>query len=408
MKRLLAIVLCILVCFINPLVAFGEMSPSLKAAFVRDGNLWIKKGNDERQVTKGRKVANPRWSSDGKWLAYFEENQDKKKVWLYNLHSEKKEIVFTGNPSNIQWASNQNSLAFQEDERLYVKNVFSERHKLISSDVGNYSWHPNGKSFLTSTNSELTPDGWTDIELHEIVIKDGQIKKSHLFTLPAYSLGSEDFGIGTSIFKWSPDGKWISFIKYPTASLSADSNLLYVLSADGKHLIKLDQMLNEPSWFQWAPNRKLLAYIGGINRMSIMNKFLKVKELPAASLGTLTPDGFVDRDFTWHNDVVITVARSKESEWSNNPTERPMPTLYQIDLESKEQKKITRPEDGYGDFNPKYVPKSNQLAWVRTNREKSDVWIADGNGRNAKVWITDIDLGEDFYERWDWSKVLSI
>ncbi|MGP4080925.1 hypothetical protein ACTWQL_13520 [Pseudalkalibacillus sp. R45] len=116
----------------------------------------------------------------------------------------------------------------------------------------------------------------------------------------------------------------------------------------------------------------------------------------------------MDRDFTWNDDVVITVARSKESEWSNNPTERPLPTLYQIDLKSKEQKKITSPEEGYGDFNPYYVQKSNQLAWVRANREKSDVWIADGTGRNAMVWITNIDQGEDFYEKWDWSKVLSI
>ncbi|MGP4080926.1 hypothetical protein ACTWQL_13525 [Pseudalkalibacillus sp. R45] len=163
-----------------------------------------------------------------------------------------------------------------------MKNVFSEKTKRIASNVANYSWQLDGKGFLTSTNSELTPDGWTDIELHKFVLKDGQIEKSHFFTLPAHSIESEDFGIGTSIFKWSPDGKWISFIKYPTASLSADFNLLYVLSSDGKHLIKLDQMLNEPNWFHWAPSRNLLAYIGGINRMSIMNKFLKVKELPTS------------------------------------------------------------------------------------------------------------------------------
>ncbi|MGP4080927.1 hypothetical protein ACTWQL_13530 [Pseudalkalibacillus sp. R45] len=55
MIRLLAVVLCILVSFIIPQAASGETHNSLKAAFVRNGDLWIKEGNDEKQVTNGKK-----------------------------------------------------------------------------------------------------------------------------------------------------------------------------------------------------------------------------------------------------------------------------------------------------------------------------------------------------------------
>ncbi|WLD92010.1 translocation protein TolB [Alkalihalobacillus sp. AL-G] len=408
--RKLSIIIVIIISFAIPQTASAQTDPAVIAAFIRDGDLWVMEGDTERQITKGKKIASPRWSFDGNWLAYLEGNQDKQNVWLYNIDSGKKKLIFKSDTSNLQWASNKDVLAFQAGEILYVKDARKSKKaaKRIATEVGNYSWLPNGNGFLTSTISDLTPDGWTDIEFHKILLKNNKVKKSTFFELPALTIGNEDFGIGTSMFKWSPDNKWISFIKYPTASLSADANLLYVLSSDAKQLIKLDEMLNEPSWFKWAPNRNSLAYIGGINRMSIMNKFLTVKELPALSPGTLTPEGYVDRDFTWHNNHLITVARSKESEWSNDPAERPLPALYQIDLEGKKQKRITNPKKGFGDFNPNYLSESDRLVWVRTDREKSDVWIAARNGKNAKVWIKNIDLGDNYYEKWNWSNVLSV
>ena len=44
----------------------------LKAAFIRDHQLWIKEGDKERQLTVGRNVSSPKWSYDGRFIAYLD------------------------------------------------------------------------------------------------------------------------------------------------------------------------------------------------------------------------------------------------------------------------------------------------------------------------------------------------
>jgi Tol biopolymer transport system component len=390
----------------------AEAETPLKAAFVRDGDLWVIIGDQEKRVTEGKRTSNPVWSNDGEWLAYLEEEEggDESNVWIFDLKSDRKHLVFQADASNLQWAPDKNVLAFTSRGVLNVSDTQKwddGKFENITVGVGNYSWLPNGKAFLVSTKSNPAPSGWTDIEFHEIYLTENEPSVEHFYSLPALP-NDNDFGVGTSIFKWSQDHKWIAFIKYPTASMSADSNSLYVLSSDGKQLMKTDEMLNEPNWFKWAPTRNSLAFIGGHDRIAIHNKFLKVKEFPASTFHEFTPKGYVDRDFTWHNDYVITVARSEESEWSNDPDKRPLPSLYQVNIKSNKQKRVTHPPKYTGDFNPQYLKQTEQLAWVRTNRKSADVWLADSDGRNAKIWITKIDQGTNYYEKWDWSSVLSI
>ncbi|MCK9911753.1 DPP IV N-terminal domain-containing protein, partial [Microbacteriaceae bacterium K1510] len=57
---------------VAPLAA--EASPNqtdqLRVAFIRDGNLWIKAGEKEVQLTKTGGISGPKWSNDGNWIAY--------------------------------------------------------------------------------------------------------------------------------------------------------------------------------------------------------------------------------------------------------------------------------------------------------------------------------------------------
>ena len=93
----------------------------------------------------------------------------------------------------------------------------------------------------------------------------------------------------------------------------ADGNTLCVLSANGETFQKIDEMLNESAWFQWAPYNALLGYVSGVGREATINKNLKV--LTAASMKKVnhTPSGVVDRDLTWENNRAIIVSRSKEN-----------------------------------------------------------------------------------------------
>jgi hypothetical protein len=56
----------ILFVHLSPIQPEAAKNPSqLKAAFVRNDDLWIKIGNKERQITTGEYVRYPKWSPDG-------------------------------------------------------------------------------------------------------------------------------------------------------------------------------------------------------------------------------------------------------------------------------------------------------------------------------------------------------
>ena len=231
-----------------------------------------------------------------------------------------------------------------------------------------------------------------------------QSQSHHFYTIP---VGKNEYFYGTSQFKWSYDHRWIAFQLQPTASLSADSNTISVLSNDGTSFHKIDEMLDYEEWFQWAPTKNFLGYIQGFNRMAIENKELKVTQMENNITSIYTPKGYVDRDLTWQTDDSIFVSRSMESEWVD-VEKRPMPSLYKINIKTKKSKKITSPSLKEGDFHPQYINNENKLIWIRTNREKTNVWIANPNGLNQKIWIENINPGNWYYEHWSWDEVFSL
>ncbi|KYC97106.1 TolB family protein [Heyndrickxia sporothermodurans] len=387
----------------EPLFAKTE---SVKIAFIRHTNLWLKVGNKEQQITKEGNVSGPKWSADGKWIAF----KKGKELWTYNTQSKKQFRLYGGEASNYQWSPKKNIIAFQIFNDINMIDV-EKRNKgfeNVASGVGNYSWFPNGKEFLASSISNLLPTGWTSVELYKIPLdaKMNPAKMEHFYTLPKQS--SDFFAIQTSRFKWSANGMWIAFLATPTASWSMDNDMLCIIRTDGTNFTKLEDMILNESWFQWASDKNYLAYIGGEGRMAIENKHLNIKILPALKTSSYTPKGFVDWDFTWQDPSLLTVSRAKETEWSNNPKKRPLPSLYKVDTKQNEQAKITSPNKGFGDYHPIYISSINRLTWLRSNRKTTDMWMAKPNGETAKIYIKQIDTVPDYYEKRNWDDVVDI
>lgn len=382
---------------------YAQTVPPWKAAFVRDGNLWLKIDQEEKQITTAGKVTNPVWSYDGQWIAYIKNEE----IWVYDMKTKKEYRVYHKGGTTPQWAPDKNILAFNDGGVLDISDIRFEKPKSfknVALGVDRFSWTPDGSGFLVSASANLLPDGWTNPILYKVPfdvdreITDLEKNAQRFFIIPSSLRNGnvEILSIGTSSFKWSPDQKWISFIVSPTASWSMDSNMLCALSADGKRFIVLDEMLQNEKWFQWAPQKNVLAYIQGGGRIvfGFKNKNLTMTELPVIQSLTLTPKHFVDLDFTWESNNNITVSRAEEREWSNDPSKHPLPSLYRINLNQNTQDKITFPPPKYGDYNPYYVPHLHKLTWIRSNREKNDVWISYPNGEHAKMLIQNIDFGE--------------
>lgn len=396
----------ILILFLPVLSHHVQAEGMGKISFIRGGDIWIYDGQSEEKLTTTGNVINPKWSFDGGWLAYL----DAGNLTIYHLKTKRQIQIFNGEVSKFEWSPTENFLAFTSNEVLNLTNInhLDERKfENVALGVGNFSWAPNGTHFLVSTTANLLPTGWSSVKLFTIPIdaKMDMDKIEPFYTLPSQS--NHFFAVGTSGFKWSNDGKWISFIGYPTASLSADSNTLCVLSSDGNKFFTLGEMLLNENWMKWAPIGDTLAFINGIGRFAVENKDITLENIPSQKNTILTPKGFVDWDFAWHQNQTITVSRAKETKWENESKRRPLPSLYKINPNKKVQTQLTHPPKGFGDYHPMQVDQ-NKLYWLRSNREKCELWQIEKSGGKPNKIISNIDVPSSYYEMYDWNSIISI
>ncbi|MDC3418111.1 TolB family protein [Aquibacillus salsiterrae] len=383
-----------------------------KAGFIRSGNVWIYMDGEETQITDSGKVFETlKWSHDGKWLLYQEQttdvhhsSQEQNELWAYEVETgERKKVFYDG--YSPKWSPNKPIIAYQDKGILDISDL--NQFYNIASGVDSYSWLPDGSGFLLSSAGNLKPDGWSSATLYTKKLNDnygdtnlfGGVKE--LFTLPKEVGfdGKSILAVNASHFSYSPTNKWISFIVSPTASWSMDSNMLCVLSKDGKKFEVLDEVIFGVGEPKWAPSRDIIAYIAGGGRIvfGFKNKDLKLQEMPVSN--TYTPPNFMELDFDWISNNAIVTSRVEEKEWSNDIRKQPLPALYAIEVKKSKQTQITHPPKGYGDYSPQYVKSIDKLIWYRgtslTDPEKK-LWIANTDGSNAKEWMKDVDSIE-FY-----------
>jgi dipeptidyl aminopeptidase/acylaminoacyl peptidase len=414
MKKQVCLILIFLLLISSSLANAEHFNESnLKVAFVRDGFLWIKINGKEEKITnrKNKYDYQPQWSHDGKWIAYEVEskmNTESTEIWVYNLETKNHKRI-SRDGTAPKWSPVENILAFKSGWVLNVSNL--EHFYNIALGVGDYSWYPDGQSFITASGASMRPDGWTNPVLFQIGLeKDFEkitsltknVKK--LYTIPnELKKGNINIpAIDVSSFQFSPDGKWISFVVSPPGSGPMDSNMVCVISSDGKHFETIDE-INGESPVKWAFQHNRLGYIAGGGRIvfGFKDKDMKVNELPAFKSIILTPPNFAELGFAWKDDNTLIVSRVKESEWSNDAKQRPDPSLFLINIGEQKQIQITHPPRDFGDYNPIYLPFEGKLTWLRKRdlaELRKDLWVADQNGENAMVWIKNI--GEyNFYEK---------
>ncbi|WP_456270966.1 translocation protein TolB [Bacillus sp. AK031] len=371
----------------------------LKAAFIRDHQLWPKEGGEESQLTKNRYVYSPKWSFDGRFIAYIDGDEKGEKTDLFIYDTKQKESYqpyVKVEATNFKWSPIKNQLAYTSGGLLNVtktKNGRPQGFQNVSLGVSDFEWFPNGKEFIVSSQAELLPTGWGPVRLYKIPV-DAKLAadKMRLF----YTIETKEpdlFAISADDFKWSPDGKWVSFLATATASWSTDSNTLCALSSEGDHFQPIGKMLWYQDWMKWAPSTNRLAYISGEGRFLVENKKTTIADMPAAvQQKEYTPKGFVDLDLEWFSPESVIVARAKENkEWNEGPVPTMFTSLYAINLRNDRQYQISFPRKKELDEDPQVV--GSKLTWVRKreNAEHGDVWMRNGLTGEERVWINNVD-----------------
>lgn len=402
----MAIRILILILFFSFNFSIGATAEVLlKAAFIQDHQLWMKEGSKETQLTTDKYVSNPKWSKDGQFIAYTagDKNGDNTNLFICDLKKKENYLPYIQiETTNYKWSPILNQLAYTSGGVLNItktKNGRPHGFENVSLGVSDFEWFPNGKDFIVSSQSNLLPSGWEPVRLFKVPI-DANLDTNKIKPFYTIQTNTTDlFAIDAEYFKWSADGKWVSFLATPTASWSNDSNTLGVLSSVGDQFQVIGKMLWFENWIKWAPTKNQLAFISGEGRFFVENKNTAVADIPfKKKLQEYTPKGYVDLDLEWFSTDEIIVARAKENkEWKLGPVPTMFTKLYVINIKSGEQKQLTFPKLNELDNTPQVVGSS--ITWYRQTekRSKGDLWVKDGINAPEFRWLANVDSAPVFF-----------
>ena len=270
-------------------------------------------GSNHIQLTKGDKnSSNPKWSPDGKWIAFTSSRDEKNNLYLMSTlggEAEKITDVKSG-VGNFDWSRDSKMIAFLMNDAASEKE---EKNKKSKND-----WY--------FVDEEIKQNRLFVLWLNE---KDTSGKRKQK------QLVKENYDING--FDWSPDGNTIaySFGKSPEANDNVYSDISLVDIGTGK----IKTVANSPAGEnnpQFSPDGKLIAYgcttdpvdWAGPRHVKIYSladgKSWRLKATPDENGGKLgwTADGknivWIEANRTLNSVYLLNVDGKSTTEWSRD------------------------------------------------------------------------------------------
>lgn len=273
-------------------------------AFVSDDFLYIMDGSTGKlsQLTYSGKAFCPRWSYDGKYLAFIKINDSQSNMgtlWIAS-RDEKQIYQVKGLPQYIgaeefQWSPTENILAVGNCDinGLWIVPVNKEPYQLVNSkNLIWFAWSPDGKNIaynLTKDPKDMENRG--DI-LYTIGLDD---KK------PVKRVDLSGKITGIEVAKWWSDGKGLLYWTNScySSSLRADGLKLWTFDLDNGESKEIDDTLTYREWLSFSPEGKLLM-VSGIGRENWINKKLIMADVKSGEIQSIKiPEGYVAIDPTF-------------------------------------------------------------------------------------------------------------
>ncbi|MGE5206496.1 MAG: prolyl oligopeptidase family serine peptidase [Chlamydiota bacterium] len=249
-------------------VAFSAVKVDLKAN-TRTPHLWVVPlaGGESRQITTG--VAGedrPRWSPDGKQLAYISSQDGSSQVWVADFDANTGTV--TGQPRRVT---------------------------SISTEADGELWSPDGQNilFVSSVYPDCKDDACNKARLEEKARSKVKAaiftrlfyrhwasytggKRSHLFVVPAKGGAARDltpgdhdvppFQLGGSdLYAISPDGKEAAFTSnISEVEATSTNNDLFIVPVTGGTPKKITDNPASDSTPRYSPDGKYIAYLAQV------------------------------------------------------------------------------------------------------------------------------------------------
>lgn len=303
-----------------------------------DANIWIvsaKGGEPTRLTSHKKRDTSPRWSPDGKRIAFISEREDKPQLYLISPFGGEPERYTEqkGGVRALEWSRDGASIALVVDQeptaddekrtrdkndaivvdsgyrfsRLAIIDLATRKARVISladGMIADPQWSPDGREIAYTTVPTPKADDGVLSDIWIIPSAGGQARKL-----------LENPGPDNSP-RWSPDGTQVAFISSPRYDVR-QSTLKVISATGGAERTVPVNFLYQPSAPSWSPDGRTLYFGAGVRTTS------QIFSVPAAggapkqvtdakgilAGGTFSRDGktiaFTQGDVQHPNDVHI-------------------------------------------------------------------------------------------------------
>jgi Tol biopolymer transport system component len=260
-----------------------EPADPTKRESKRNSDIWIVSTTDnkseEKYIFGPDKEFSPRWSPDGKYLAYLSNSGDDGTVQIYLINRTDSKIIKITNVKNgvngFKWFHGSKDIAFTSTVAIGKKSILSDAYELsdnpaisrlfrinlesseitpisdITDNVNDFDISPDGKRIAMCTSSTSK---WDDISCHSkliVVSLNGSGRK-----MIANIAGDLIMSVNLGNVRWSPDTK---HILYFTRIGKVFTMLPAIISPDGSKKTILGKSYKDTIWdMQWLNSGSIL------------------------------------------------------------------------------------------------------------------------------------------------------